>query len=118
MGEIRSLGTSVLYRCRGCDCYFIVPRLRAARVSCPAIVADFGVWRQVATISITTYVDELGVGPLVSSGLSETYGRRAINAISFPVCLLFIMVPVVSLAFCGAGNSLVFDSAVLYLIDC
>ena len=55
------------------------------------IAADFGVSREVATISITTYVLGLGLGPLVSSGLSETYGRKAINILSVPLCMLFIM---------------------------
>jgi MFS family permease len=57
----------------------------------PGIVREFGVSREVATVSITLYVLGLGVGPIVYSGLSETYGRRAINLISMPLCMLFIM---------------------------
>ncbi|KAK5236829.1 hypothetical protein LTR47_002007 [Exophiala xenobiotica] len=60
--------------------------------------------RTAAILPLTVYVLGLGLGPVLSAPLSETYGRRAVYLVFFPPSLLFTL---------GAGFSQSFGSLVV-----
>ncbi|KIW11550.1 hypothetical protein PV08_10851 [Exophiala spinifera] len=68
------------------------------------IAIHFNVSRTAAILPLTVYVVGLGLGPVMSAPLSETYGRRAVYLIFFPPSLLFTL---------GAGFSNSFASLVI-----
>ncbi|EXJ60034.1 hypothetical protein A1O7_04183 [Cladophialophora yegresii CBS 114405] len=64
----------------------------------------FGVSQTAALAPLTVYVLGLGLGPVVSAPLSESYGRRAVYLIFFPPSLLMTL---------GAGLSKSYTSLVI-----
>ena len=70
----------------------------------PEVSAHFSVSRTAAILPLTVYVLGLGLGPVLSAPLSETYGRRAVYLVFFPPSLLFTL---------GAGFSRSFGSLVV-----
>ncbi|KAI1608728.1 MFS transporter [Exophiala viscosa] len=71
--------------------------------SIPEVARDFHISETAAIIPLSIYVLGLGIGPVVSAPISETYGRRAVYILFFPASLLFTL---------GAGFSKSFGSLV------
>ena len=57
----------------------------------PQVVEEFNVSKEVATLGTSLYVLGLALGPMISAGLSETYGRKVVYIYLTPVSLLFTM---------------------------
>lgn len=55
------------------------------------VASDFGVSKEVATLGLSLYVLGLGLGPMLSAGLSETFGRRVVYIFCTPISLLFTL---------------------------
>ncbi len=55
------------------------------------IAHHFGVSTTAAILPLTMYVLGLGLGPMVSAPVSETFGRRAVYIFLFPPSLLFTL---------------------------
>lgn len=53
------------------------------------VADEFNVSKTVATLGLSLYVLGLALGPMLSAGLSETYGRRVVYIYCTPVSLLF-----------------------------
>ena len=70
----------------------------------PQVAHHFGVSQTAALVPLSVYVLGLGLGPIISAPLSETYGRRAVYLIFFPPSLLMTL---------GAGLSNSFASFVV-----
>ena len=70
----------------------------------PEVARHFGVGQTAALVPLTVYVLGLGLGPIVSAPISETYGRRAVYLLFFPPSLLMTL---------GAGLSQSYASFVI-----
>jgi hypothetical protein len=57
----------------------------------PQVAQDFHISEEAAILGLSLYVLGLGLGPMVSAGLSETYGRRIVYIGCTPFSLLFTM---------------------------
>ena len=55
------------------------------------VAEELNVSTTVATLGLSLYVLGLGLGPMISAGLSETYGRRVVYLYCTPVSLLFTL---------------------------
>lgn len=56
-----------------------------------AVSAQFGVSTTVSLLPLAFYNLGMGCGPIVSSPMSETFGRRAVYLITTPTFALFIL---------------------------
>lgn len=93
------------------------PLVRTSRSACwsfraanpitgvPQVARHFGVSQTAALVPLTVYVLGLGLGPVISAPLSETYGRRAVYLLFFPPSLLLTL---------GAGLSKSYPSFVVF----
>ncbi|KIW43435.1 uncharacterized protein PV06_04541 [Exophiala oligosperma] len=86
------------------QCFTITFGSSVISPSTPEIAEHFNVSRTAAIVPLTVYVMGLGLGPVMSAPLSETYGRRAVYLLFFPPSLLFTL---------GAGFSNSFASLVI-----
>lgn len=58
------------------------------------VIAEFGVSHEVSILSISLFVEGLGLGPLLVGPLSEVYGRNIVYRVSYGLFFLFSL-PVV-----------------------
>ncbi|CAL1188130.1 unnamed protein product [Candida parapsilosis] len=57
----------------------------------PEIMQEFGVSQELCLSGLTFYLIGLAVGPALAAPLSETYGRKPLYVISWPIGMLFTM---------------------------
>jgi MFS family permease len=55
------------------------------------VAEQFDVSKEVATLGLSLYVLGLALGPMISAGLSETFGRRVVYLYCTPIALLFTL---------------------------
>ena len=56
-----------------------------------AVAKEFNVSKELAILPLSLYVLGLGLGPLISGSISETFGRRIVYLTCMPICLLFAL---------------------------
>ena len=55
------------------------------------VIAKFHASSTVSVLPLVTYNAGMGLGPLIASPLSETFGRRAVYLIVCPIFALFVL---------------------------
>lgn len=55
------------------------------------VAEEFNVSEEVAILGLSLYVLGLALGPMISAGLSETFGRRVVYVFCTPISLLFTL---------------------------
>ncbi|KAI5969663.1 TPO4 [Candida margitis] len=59
--------------------------------SIPELMAQFGASQELCLSGLTFYLIGLAIGPSIAAPLSETYGRKPLYVISWPIAMLFTM---------------------------
>lgn len=59
--------------------------------SIPELMVNFGASQELCLSGLTFYLIGLAIGPSIAAPLSETYGRKPLYVISWPIAMLFTM---------------------------
>ncbi|KAK5081633.1 hypothetical protein LTR05_007766 [Lithohypha guttulata] len=75
----------------GLQCFVVTFGSSVYTPAIPQVAQRFNISITAATLPLTLYLIGLAAGPAISAPISETYGRRIVYLILFPVALLFTL---------------------------